>query len=66
MYFKRIQELRLQSQKSVKEVAKALNLSVESYRRLEKGRRELRIRELYQLADLYDVSADYIVELPRS
>lgn len=63
MYFKRIQELRFFSKYSKKEVALYLGVSVESYRRLESGKRELRISELCKLADYYDVTADYILEL---
>ena len=61
MYFKRLLELRAQSKKTQKEIAKMLNCAVISYRPYEKGERTIPPSMLLILSDFYKVSVDYIV-----
>ena len=61
MYFKRLLELRAQSKKTQKEIAKMVNCAVISYRRYEKGERTIPPSMLLILSDFYKVSVDYIV-----
>lgn len=44
-------------------VAEYLNLNREVYRRYEKGQREIPVWAVIRLAELYGVSADYILGL---
>lgn len=43
------------------EVAKAINIEADRYRKYERGEREPEIDILIQLADLYNVSLDYLL-----
>lgn len=63
MYFKRIEDLRVDHDYTQKEVAARLNLSREVYRRYEKGLRTIPVDCLIELAKLYEVSVDYILGL---
>lgn len=62
MYFRRLYELREDNDYTKKFVAEYLTMHPEVYRRYEKGLREIPVWALIKLADLYDVSVDYIVE----
>ena len=61
MYFKRLEELRTDSDKTQQQIADLLNCPREVYRRYEKGIREIPVWALLKLADHYDVSTDYIL-----
>ena len=61
MYFPRIEDLRIDSDKTQIEIAEYLHLNREVYRRYEKGERELPVWALIKLADLYRTSTDYIL-----
>lgn len=63
MYFKRIEDLRVDHDYTQEQVATKLNLAREVYRRYEKGTRSIPIDCLMELADLYQTSIDYIVGL---
>ncbi len=66
MYFKRIEDLRVDHDYTQKEVASRLKLSREVYRRYEKGLRTIPVDCLIELAKLYGVSVDYILGLSNS
>ena len=61
MFFKRLEDLRIDNDKSQQDVADYLGCQREVYRRYEKGTRTIPIDFLIKLAKLYDVSIDYIV-----
>ena len=61
MYIKRIKDLREDSDKKQTEVAGYLGIRQEVYSRYERGERTLPLEHLLKLADLYDVSTDYIL-----
>ena len=61
MYFRRIADLRVDSDLTQRAVASYLNMNLEVYRRYEKGIRELSVWALLKLADLYHTSTDYIL-----
>ncbi len=61
MYFRRIADLRVDSDLTQRAVASYLNMNLEVYRRYEKGIRELPVWALLKLADLYHTSTDYIL-----
>ena len=63
MYFRRIADLRNDKDYTQKEIAEILNLHPEVYRRYEKGVREIPVRALIKLAELYKTSIDYILGL---
>lgn len=61
MYWKRIEDLRIDHDLTQQEVAAILNCKREVYRRYEKGIRELPLSYAIILADYYQVSIDYLV-----
>ena len=63
MYFKRIEDLRIDHDYTQQYVATQLNLSREVYRRYEKGFRTIPVDCLIELSKLYNVSVDYILGL---
>ena len=63
MHFQRLEDLRIDSDKTQTEIAKSLGCQREVYRRYEKGTRQIPIDFLIKLALLYGVSIDYLVGL---
>lgn len=59
-YYKRIRDLREDSDKNQSEVAQALSMQLTQYGRYERGERELPLGIAAQLAKYYGVSIDYI------
>lgn len=59
----RIEDLRIDADKTQKEIAKLLNCQREVYRRYEKGEREIPVWAAIKLAEYYDVSLDYLLGL---
>lgn len=63
MYFRRIEDLRVDHDLKKKEVAAYLQMHSGVYSRYEKGTREIPVWALMKLAELYGVSTDYILGL---
>ena len=63
MHFQRIEDLRIDNDKTQAELAEFLGCQREVYRRYEKGTRQIPIDFLIKLATLYHVSVDYILGL---
>ena len=63
MHFQRIEDLRVDSDKTQVEVAAYLNLGRNVYWRYEKGIREIPTWAVVKLAGYYQVSADYLLGL---
>lgn len=63
MYFKRLEDLRIDADLTQQQVADILNCCREVYRRYEKGTRELPLSYAIILAKYYGVSLDYLVGL---
>lgn len=63
MYFKRIRDLREDSDKYQKDIAEVLGISQQYYSEYEKGNRPIPIAHLIELAKYYNTSIDYIVGL---
>lgn len=61
MYFKRIEDLRIDHDKTQQEIADYLGCQREVYRRYEKGTRTIPVDFLIMLSKYYSVSIDYIV-----
>lgn len=61
MEFRRIRDLREDSDRSQREVAELLYIRRTVYRRYETGEREIPVWALIKLADLYHTSTDYIL-----
>ena len=61
MEFRRIRDLREDSDRSQREVAELLYIRRTVYRRYETGEREPTASVLIQIADFYGVSIDYLV-----
>lgn len=63
MYFKRLEDLRIDADKTQEEIAGVLACKREVYRRYEKGIYEIPTWALIKLAKYYSVSTDYILGL---
>lgn len=63
MYFHRLEDLRIDADKTQEDIAKILDCQREVYRRYEKGIHEIPVWALIKLAKYYQVSTDYILEL---
>ncbi len=63
MYFRRIEELRVDHDLTQQDVAALLNCKREVYRRYEKGLREIPVWALIELSRHYHTSVDYILGL---
>ena len=61
MLFQRIEDLRVDSDKTQQEIADMQGSKREEYRRYEKGTNEIHIWALLKLADFYGTSTDYIL-----
>ena len=61
MHFQRIEDLRIDHDKSQIEIAAYLNLNRDVYWRYEKGIREIPAWAVIKLAELYETSTDYIL-----
>ncbi|MCI8370797.1 MAG: helix-turn-helix transcriptional regulator [Lachnospiraceae bacterium] len=64
-YTNRIEDLRIDSDKTQQEIADILVCQREVYRRYEKGERELPLWAAIKLAEYYNVSLDYLVGLTK-
>lgn len=62
MYFRRIRDLREDSDKKQRELAEYLHIDQSTYSDYETGRINVPIEALIKLADFYKTSIDYIVE----
>ncbi|MGN0422685.1 MAG: helix-turn-helix domain-containing protein [Lachnospiraceae bacterium] len=63
MHFQRLEDLRIDSDKTQADIAEYLSCQREVYRRYEKGTRQIPIDFLIKLSTLYNVSIDYLVGL---
>ncbi len=60
-YTKRLEDLRIDADKTQQQIADILVCQREVYRRYEKGERELPLWAAIKLAEYYNVSLDYLV-----
>lgn len=65
-FYTRIKDLREDNDKTQKEIAQLLETTQPQYSRYEAGERELPMHHLVTLCKYYNVSADYILGLPRN
>ena len=64
MYFyRRIKDLREDSDKAQQEIAKILSITQQQYALYESGKREIPLHHLITLAKFYNVSLDYLTGL---
>ena len=61
MFFQRLEDLRVDHDKSQIEIAAYLNMNRNVYWRYEKGIREIPVWAVIKLADYYHVSTDYLL-----
>lgn len=61
MRFQRLEDLRIDADKTQKEIAELLNCQREVYRRYEKGTFDIPLWALVKLAEVYETSTDYIL-----
>ena len=61
MHFQRLEDLRIDSDKTQAKIADYLGCQREVYRRYEKGTRQIPIDFLINLSSFYGVSIDYLV-----
>ena len=63
MFFQRLEDLRIDADKTQQQIADVLNCKREVYRRYEKGIHEIPVWAVILLANYYQTSADYILGL---
>ena len=63
MYFQRLEDLRVDNDKTQIEIAEYLNLNRNVYWRYEKGEREIPVWGFFYVADNYRVSTEYLLGL---
>ena len=63
MYFKRLEDLRVDHDITQIEIAKYLNMNRNVYWRYERGEREIPVWPVIKLAQYYRVSTDYLLGL---
>ncbi len=63
MYFKRLEDLRTDADKTQQQIADVLGCKREVYRRYEKGIHEIPVWALIRLSEYYGKSTDYILGL---
>ncbi|MGM9618163.1 helix-turn-helix domain-containing protein [Butyricicoccus sp.] len=66
MYFKRIEDMRIDHDLTQQDVADILQIQREVYRRYEKGTRTIPVEYLIQLAQYYHTSVDYLLGLTET
>ena len=59
-FYQRLKDLRIDSEKSQKEIAAVLGTTQQQYAKYEMGQRELPMHHFITLAKYYNVSLDYI------
>ncbi|MDE6469670.1 MAG: helix-turn-helix domain-containing protein [Eubacterium sp.] len=65
MLYKKIKELRVDRDITQFEIAKALGISQGNYSFIENGVANLKADDLVKICRFYNVSADYILDLPK-
>ena len=65
MYFKRLRELREDHDYTQRALCEILGMPQTQYIRYEQGKRDIPVEVLRKLCLVYQVSADYIIELPK-
>ena len=63
MKFQRIQDLRTDADMSQRELSEILHISQRSYSHYETGSRNIPIEMLIRLANYYEISLDYLVDV---
>ncbi len=63
MYLRRLRDLREDNDLKQEYVANVLKITRQQYQLYESGKRSLPIEKLVEICKLYNVSADYILEL---
>lgn len=63
MFFKRLEDLRIDADKTQEEIAIILDCKREVYRRYEKSIHEIPVWAVIKLAEYYNTSTDYILGL---
>lgn len=63
MYFQRLEDLRIDADKTQEDIANILDCKREVYRRYEKGIHEIPTWAVIKLAKYYQTSTDYILGL---
>ena len=61
--YRRVRDLREDSDKTQKQIADILNMQLTVYQRYERGERELPMHHFITLAKYYNVSLDYLAGL---
>ena len=65
MYYERLRQLRDDSDLTQKEIAEVIGTSQSYYSKQELGKKPIPIEQLIKLCEFFQVSADYILGLPK-
>lgn len=61
MFNKRLREMRIQRHYTQQQMADFIDVALRSYQKYEQGEREPSFATLVQLADIFDISTDYLL-----
>lgn len=61
MLGKRIYEARIESGKTLEEIAEEIEISYQAYRMIEKERNKPKLETLIKIAKMYNISIDYLL-----
>ena len=61
MFYPRLRDLREDRDINQQDVAKVLGITRQQYQLYESGKREIKVYQLLELAEFYNVSKDYIL-----
>lgn len=64
-YAEKLRELRIDNDKTQKQIAELLGTTQTYYAKYENGKHPLPLKHLITLCDYYQVSSDYILGLPK-
>lgn len=64
-YYERLKQIREDNERTQKEVAEYLKTTRQQIGKYEKGEQQMTVERLKEFCEYYQVSADYILGLPR-
>lgn len=64
-YYERLRQIRIDKDEKQETIAKILNTTKQQISKYETGQNEMTVGKLAKLCEYYNVSADYILGLPK-
>ena len=61
MYYQRLRDIREDKDLTQEDISKVLKITKQQYQLYESGKREIKTHQLKQLAEYYNITADYLL-----